>query len=154
EQPLIDAAFPATATTPDPDTALVTRILAGDADAFERLMREHNRRLFRVARSILRDDAEAEDALQEGYIRAHGALGGFRGESRLPPWLTRIAANQALERKRRRPPAGAADEETEALVEQGSGTLPETPETLAMRGELRRLIEASIDGLPETYRSV
>jgi RNA polymerase sigma-70 factor (ECF subfamily) len=154
EQPLIDPAFPAPAAASEPDTALVSRILAGDALAFERLMREHNRRLFRVARSILRDDAEAEDVLQEGYIRAHRALGGFRGESRLSTWLTRIVVNQALERRRSRPLAGAADADADSLVEQGSGSLPETPETLAMRGELRRLIEASIDGLPETHRSV
>jgi RNA polymerase sigma-70 factor (ECF subfamily) len=154
EQPMIDTAFPTAAGTPDPETALVGSILAGDARAFERLMRQHNRRLFRVARSILRDDAEAEDVLQEGYVRAYGALSGFRGESRLSTWLTRIIVNQALERKRHRSLASAGDEETEVLIEQGVDALPETPETLAMRGELRRLIEASVDRLPESYRSV
>lgn len=149
---MAETAFPTAAASPDPDAALVSSILAGDAHALERLMRQHNRRLFRVARSILRDDAEAEDVLQEGYVRAYGALAGFRGDSRLSTWLTRIVVNQALERKRHRQLPAADD--TEALVEQGGHDLPETPETLAMRGELRRLIEASVDGLPQSYRSV
>lgn len=147
---MIDTTHPA---LPESDAALVGHVLAGDAQAFERLMRQHNRRLFRVARAILRDDAEAEDALQEGYVRAYGALAGFRGESRLSTWLTRIIVNQALARKRRLP-ADAGEDELEALVECGGDALPETPETLAMRSELRRLIEASVDRLPETYRSV
>lgn len=139
---------------PVADAALVSRILAGDALAFERMMRQHNRRLFRVARSILRDDAEAEDAVQEGYIEAHRALAGFRGEAKLSTWLTRIIVNQALARRRRRNIPAATEEELETLAEGDGDAPPETPETLAMRGELRRLIEASIDGLPDAYRTV
>lgn len=135
------------------DAALAHSIAIGEAGAFERLMRQHNRRLFRVARSILRDDAEAEDALQEGYIKAHRAMAGFRGDARLSTWLTRIIVNQALERRRSRNGADAQAEGV-AVIETGVEGVPETPETLAMRNDLRRLIERSIDDLPEVYRSV
>lgn len=151
---MADTDFPAVAAESSLDSALARRIVAGDLRAFESLMRQHNRRLFRVARSILRDDAEAEDAVQEGYVRAYGALAGFRGDSRLSTWLTRIIVNQALERKRRRPLASEDEAELDSLVEQDGEAQPETPETLAMRSELRRLIEAAVDSLPEAYRSV
>lgn len=143
---------------PTPDRALVAGILSGDAQAFERLMRQHNRRLFRVARSILRDDGDAEDAVQDGYIHAYRSLAGFRGDSQLSTWLTRIVVNQALERKRRRHPATVAGDDIEsvadAAADDGRTAPAETPESLAMRSEMRRLIEASIDGLPDTYRTV
>src|SRR5688572_33177471 len=87
------------------DIDLVQRILSGDMRAMETLMRLHNRMLFRTARAILRDDAEAEDAVQDAYIQAYRKLGTFRGESKLSTWLVRIAANQALMRKRRAPKA-------------------------------------------------
>ncbi|AYH44811.1 RNA polymerase sigma factor [Azoarcus sp. DN11] len=139
--------------TPESDTALVQGILAGNVFAFERLMRQNNRRLFRVARSILRDDAEAEDAVQDGYIEAHRALAGFRGESQLSTWLTRIVVNQALARRRARRPE-ASDIALDTLVDEGSDDIIQTPETEAMRAELRRIIEASIDRLPEGHRTV
>ena len=98
------------------DHALVARIVAGDSAAFETVMRRHNGALFRTARAILRDDADAEDALQEAYLAAYRNLGAFRGDARLSTWLTRIVINQALMRARRRsagnapsprpPPAG------------------------------------------------
>lgn len=138
---------------PQSDVALVQSILQGDVQALERMMRQHNRRLFRVARGILRDDADAEDAVQEGYIQAHRALAGFRGEARLSTWLTRIIVNQALERRRRRTRAPSPSGDGSAPEPQDE-VLAETPESLALRGELRRLIEASIDGLPEAHRSV
>ena len=72
-----------------------------DPRAFERIMREHNRMLFRTARAILRDDAEAEDALQEAYVQAYHALASFRGEAKLSTWLARIVANEALQRLRK-----------------------------------------------------
>ncbi|NMG46279.1 RNA polymerase sigma factor, partial [Aromatoleum toluvorans] len=140
-------------STPESDTALVQGILAGNVFAFERLMRQNNRRLFRVARSILRDDAEAEDAVQDGYIEAHRALGGFRGESQLSTWLTRIVVNQALARRRARRPE-ASDTGLDTLVDEGTDDVIQTPETEAMRAELRRIIEASIDRLPEGHRTV
>lgn len=144
----------AAACTMVSDAALACSIVAGEPGAFERLMRQHNRRLFRVARSILRDDAEAEDALQEGYIKAHRAMAGFRGDARLSTWLTRIIVNQALESRRRRPVQAAEPAGGESVTESGFGSTPETPETLAMRNDLRRLIEHAVDDLPEHYRNV
>lgn len=135
------------------DTALVAGVLAGRTEAFERLMRLHNRQLFRVARSILRDDAEAEDAVQEGYLSAYGALAGFNGQSSLATWLTRIVANEALARLRRR--SRRADMSDDAAEpEQQPAPAAETPEALALRRELRRLIEASVDRLPDGCRAV
>jgi RNA polymerase sigma-70 factor (ECF subfamily) len=141
------------------DAELVASIRSGDARAMEALMRRHNRALYRTARAILRDDAEAEDAVQEAYIQAYRALGSFRGESRLSTWLVRIAANEALMRRRRRMRAaevipiaaagGGMDADREDATPDDTG-----PEGNALRGELRRLLEARIDALPEGYRAV
>src|SRR3954471_17062499 len=85
-----------------PDAELAARAARGDQGAFERIMRRHNRTLFRTARAILRDDGDAEDALQEAYLQAYGAMGQFRGDAKLSTWLARIAANQAAQRLRKR----------------------------------------------------
>ena len=84
------------------DVAMARRIAGGDRAELTRLMRKHNQRLFRTARSILKDDAEAEDAVQEGYLSAIGAMGEFRGGATLATWLVRIVANEALGRLRKR----------------------------------------------------
>jgi RNA polymerase sigma-70 factor (ECF subfamily) len=131
---------------------LARQVMGGDAKALEQLMRTHNRRLFRVARSILGNDAEAEDALQEGYIRAYRKMASFRGQASLSTWLTRIVVNQALEGRRRRRHAPEIDGDIEEIAD--TAEIGETPESLAMRSQLRSLIETSIDGLPETYRTV
>src|SRR5438067_3161873 len=80
---------------------LAARAARGDTAAFEAIMRRHNRALFRTARAILRDDAEAEDALQEAYLQAYRTIGGYRGEARLSTWLARVVANEALMRLRK-----------------------------------------------------
>src|SRR5512140_1333813 len=85
-----------------PDAEIVRRIALGDPEAFELLMRRYNRTLYRTARSILRDDAEAEDAVQEAYILAYRAMGAFRGDAKLSTWLIRIVANEAIARLRKR----------------------------------------------------
>src|SRR5215510_4882747 len=90
------------AQAPDSDDALVPRILAGEPALFEHIMRRHNQRLFRAARAILNDDAEAEDVMQEAYTRAFAHLGQFRGDAQLATWLTKIAVHEALARVRRR----------------------------------------------------
>ena len=86
------------------DAALVELARGRDEEAVRVLVRRHNRRLFRVARGVLRDDAEAEDVVQATYVRAFTRLDGFRGEASLVTWLTRIALNEALGRLRRRRP--------------------------------------------------
>lgn len=137
------------------DTELVERILAGDARAMEALMRRHNRVMYRTARAILRDDAEAEDAVQDAYIHAYRALDKFRGESKLSTWLVRIAANEALMRRRRNVrlaevvPIDGTAEEPEPEMQTPSG-----PERDTLRSQMRHLLEARIDALPDSYRAV
>jgi len=138
------------------DTELIAMILSGDMRALETLMRLHNRTLYRTARAILRDDAEAEDAVQEAYLQAYRALGTFRGESKLSTWLVRITANEALMRRRRNARAARLmpiDEAADAVERDGLSDAP-GPEGDAQRSEIRRLLEARIDALPDGYRSV
>lgn len=146
--------------TPDtPDIALVGRAAAGDEAAFEAIMRRHNRLLFRTARAILKSDQEAEDALQDAYLRAWGALGTFRDEARLSTWLVRIVANEALGRLRRKSaeivPLDAAMTSTEPDIQAALTDAPDDrPEPSAMRAQLRQLLESRIDLLPDAFRTV
>jgi RNA polymerase sigma-70 factor, ECF subfamily len=143
------------------DAALALRIAAHDDAAFTLLMRRHNQRLFRTARSILRDDTEAEDALQDAYLLAYRSIDQFRGDARLSTWLTRIVANEAIARSRKTSRRGEVMQlHADALsIFDGeeadvSMTNAESPERSAMRGELRALMEQSIDQLPEAFRTV
>lgn len=131
----------------------------GSADAFRAIMQRHNQRLFRTVRSVLKDEAEAEDALQEAYLQAFANLAAYRGEAELSTWLVRIALNVAFARLRSRRRATRLD----TAVEAGMGlvigfpfyrTAFADPESIAGRMEVRRLIEAAIDGLPEPFRLV
>ena len=142
-----------------PDGEVSRRIAAGDDVAFEALMRKHNRMLYRVARAILRDDAEAEDALQIAYLHAYQAIGSYRGESTLSTWLTRIVINESLmrARKRRREsrviPLESMAQPDVAMMENIESP-DELPESAAMRSQTRALIERRIDALPEPFRTV
>ncbi len=141
------------------DADLARRIAAGDEGALRRLMRRHNQSLFRAARSILRDEAEAEDAVQEGYLQAYRAMNTFRGDARLSTWLMRIVVNEALGRSRKTRRGAeviALDSGAQALAaEETMSDDPENqPERLAARAQTRRLIEAKIDALPDQYRAV
>ena len=143
------------------DTELVALVRGGDGSAFREIMRRYNQRLYRVARGIVRDEAEAEDVLQEAYVRAFAALGEFRGDSGLPTWLTRIVMNEAFGRMRRRRPTEAL-EAIDRAIEQGDTRVimfpgvqaSPSPEVAAARAEVRRLLEAAIDELPESFRLV
>lgn len=150
---------PTPITRATPDAELAQRAAAGDAPAFEHIMRRHNRLLFRTARSILRSDADTEDALQEAYLRAWHALKSFRAEARLSTWLVRIVVNEALGRLRRRSavviPLDTTLDDPVLDAEDGMHDDPDRqPERIAMRAEMRRLMEARIDRLPEAFRSV
>ncbi|PVE23598.1 RNA polymerase sigma factor [Microvirga sp. KLBC 81] len=143
------------------DRALVERARKRDGTAVRLIMQRHNRRLYRVARSVLHDDAEAEDVVQETYVRAFTHLDGFRGESQLSTWLTRIALNEALGRlRRRRLTVGLKD--IDAIKDQGETCviyLPTArqdsdPEAAATRAEVRRLLERAVDQLPDPFRMV
>jgi len=139
------------------DTELIVRTRAGDMRALEALMRRHNRTLYRTARAILRDDAEAEDAVQEAYLQAYKALGTFRGESKLSTWLVRITANEALMRRRKNArTAVVVPMDTATASEQWEDPMSDEPgpEQGALRGEMRRLLESRIDALPDGYRAV
>lgn len=155
------SAFAKTALNDLPDIDIARRIAAGDSDALVVLMRRYNQRLYRTARSILRDDAEAEDAVQEAYLLAYQAMGGFRGDAKLSTWLVRIVANEAIGRARKRSRRAEVFElngQTEPNCEAAEVTMndasPELPERAALRAETRRLIEAKIDLLPEAFRAV
>src|SRR5688572_19207978 len=140
------------------DTELIEAVREGDLRALETLMRRHNRTLYRTARAILGDDAEAEDAVQEAYLRAYRGLASFRGEAKLSTWLVRIVANEALMRRRRRARTAAVVplDATAASTEEWNSLMSDRPgpEQDASRAEMRRMIEARIDGLPDSYRAV
>ena len=144
-----------------PDAALVARTAAGDHAAFEALMRRHNGRLFRAARAILKDDAEAEDAVQEAYLDAYRHMPEFRGESQVGTWLVRIAVNHALMRlrKQKRDSVVVSFDQQEAgdsgdIVDYLADERNEAPTTTIQRGEIRQLLERRIDELPMSYRTV
>jgi RNA polymerase sigma-70 factor (ECF subfamily) len=130
-----------------------------DSAEFETLMRRHNRMLFRTARAILHDDAEAEDALQDAYVKAYGSMGTFRGDAKVSTWLARIVANEALQRLRKSKRrdtivplrTGGNQEELNEIPE---GNMSKGPEHAAGRAEMRRLLEKRIDALPDAYRPV
>ena len=143
------------------DAILVERITAGDQGAFEALMRRYNGKLFRVARAIVRDDADAEDVLQDAYIEAYRHIHDFRGASHVGTWLTRIVINQALMRLRkekrrsvivpfREPGRGDAERPEAEVADQTS----ESPSGRVLRGEIRRILERRIDELPLSFRTV
>lgn len=142
--------------SPEDDTALVRRIVAGDQAAFELLMRRYNRRLYRIARAALRNSTEAEDALQEAYLLAYQSLHQFRGDAALSTWLSRLVLNECLGRLRRFNrrqnvvPIVNAPTELDAVADRES-TLPEH---IADRARFRALVEAKLDELPQDFRIV
>jgi len=143
------------------DAELARRIARHDEVAFETLMRRYNGRLFRVARAILGNDAEAEDALQEAYLAAYRHIAEFRGGAKLSTWLTRIVINEALGRLRRQKRDGTVvpfvHHDRDEQCEQGAvvtDQLTESPENATLRAEVRRLLERKIDELPLVFRTV
>jgi RNA polymerase sigma-70 factor (ECF subfamily) len=140
------------------DAELVRRAVAGEGSAFRAIMQRYNQRLYRIARSILRNDAEAEDAVQEGYLRAFTHLDGFRGESSLSTWLSRIIMNEALGRLRARRPTVELTAETQESAAQiipfPNASASDDPEKTMAQRELLRLVEQATNALPEDFRIV
>ena len=141
------------------DAYLAARAAGGDQSAFESIMRRHNRLLFRISRSILKSDADAEDALQDAYLSAWCGMSGFRAEAKLSTWLARIVINESLKRLRRRsaqviPLEGSVDLDDEEMEPTMEDDPDRQPERQAMRAEVRLLIEAHIDTLPDAFRTV
>jgi RNA polymerase sigma-70 factor (ECF subfamily) len=136
------------------DIALAARVAAGDGAAFELVMRRYNRRLFRIARSVLRDDPDAEDALQEVYLTAYRAMGGFRGDASLATWLSRLVLNHCIARRRK---LLRRDNIVPIVADEAIDDLEgdtEQPDRALVRAELRALIERKVDELPELFRTV
>lgn len=146
------------ATAGADELSLTQRIARGDRAAFEVLMRRYNRRLYRLARAVLRDDAEAKDALQDAYFCAYRSIGQFRGEAALATWLSRLVLNECGARRRRSQrreniiPIVSADPGTELLTRvPDSG---ETPDRCTARAQMRDVLERKVSELPETLRLV
>jgi RNA polymerase sigma-70 factor (ECF subfamily) len=142
-----------------PEADLVAKAKAGDREAFRAIMTRCNQRLFRIARAVVRDEAEAEDVLQEAYVRAFAAIAGFRGEAGIATWLTRIVLNEAHGRLRRRRTMVELDEletaQTGAQVLDFPGMArSDDPEADAARAQIRRILERAVDALPEPFRLV
>src|SRR5664279_697580 len=136
------------------DEEVVTRVLAGDAALFEILMRRHNQRIYRIVRGILRDDAEAEDVMQDAYVRAYQHLAQFEGRSTFVTWLSRIAMHEAFARSRRLSRQVSLDSEPEWSAMSPQTSSSRSPEANAANNELRASLEAAILSLPQRYRSV
>jgi RNA polymerase sigma-70 factor (ECF subfamily) len=136
--------------------ASIETVRPGDRVAFEQLMRQYNRRLYRLARAALRDDAEAEDALQDAYLAAYRSIDRFRGESALSTWLSRLVLNECFARLRRSArrqkviPMVSPTQEMDAVPEQDAAG----PDRVLARAQIRSLLERKLDDLPEAFRLV
>jgi RNA polymerase sigma-70 factor (ECF subfamily) len=142
------------------DNALAARVQRGDREAFRHIIKRCNQRLFRAARAVVGSDAEAEDVVQEAYVDAYAKLGGFRGESALLTWLTRIVLNEAYGRLRQRHANVDVGQIDAAQLEPGnviafpSNPSNSDPAAALARDQVRRLLEQAIDALPEPFRVV
>ena len=138
------------------DEEVVRRVLEGETALFEVIMRRYNQRLYRVSRVVLRDDSEAEDVMQDAYVRAYEHLDQFEGRAAFSTWLTRIALHEALARKRRRKPI----QELDAMQEMKGDSMPilksskPDPEAETAQAQVRQLLEGAIQSLPEPYRVI
>ena len=146
-------------TAAQADLDLVVKARGRDPDAFRTIMKRNNLRLYRLARSVVRNDAEAEDIVQEAYLQAFAHLDRFRGEARLATWLSRITINEALARLRRqrrrqavhRLAASAPDAQ---IIPFPQNTLGDDPERSMAQRQILRLVEQATDNLPAAFRVV
>jgi RNA polymerase sigma-70 factor (ECF subfamily) len=136
----------------DPDFEIVVRIRNGETDAFEELVRKHGRRVYRSLLGITGSAVEAEDALQDAFLKAFQHLSDFEGRSRFSTWLVRIAINTGLQRVRSRKEFDSLDEEKEEFRPRNIQAWTDTPEEFYSREELRRLVEKEVMKLPVKYR--
>lgn len=134
--------------------ALVRRALAREADAFRLIIKTHNQRLYRIARGVVRNDAEAEDIVQEAYVRAFASLAAFRGDASLSTWLSRIVINEALGRLRKRKRTVAMPENPDAQIIPFPLNASDDPERTMAQRQILALVERATDSLPDVYRSV
>ncbi len=145
--------------TGDDDLLLIERVLAGERRAFEPLVRRHERRVYRVTLAILGNVEDAEEAMQDAFVKAFRHLGQFRRESRFTTWLTRIAVNEALQKRQARKDFVSLDDSRDVPEQVEKQFTPQRyeewradPEKLYGKHELRRIIETAIQSLPAIYR--
>ena len=136
------------------DMALVGRALAREAGAFRSIIKMHNQRLYRIARGVVRNDAEAEDIVQEAYMRAFASLDAFRGDASLGTWLSRIVINEALGRLRKKKRLAAMPENPEAQIIRFPLNPSDDPERTMAQRQILGLVERATDSLPDVYRTV
>jgi RNA polymerase sigma-70 factor (ECF subfamily) len=136
------------------DEQIVERVLAGEPLLFEIIMRRYNQRLYRAARAILGDEAEAEDVMQEAYVRAYEHLAQFGGRARFSTWLTKIAVHEALARARRRRRFESMDAGSDAEEFLAEPAHAPDPERSASDREIHRIVEDAVEALPESFRAV
>jgi RNA polymerase sigma-70 factor (ECF subfamily) len=132
------------------DQEVVNRVRAGDTYLFEIIMRRYNQRIFRVIRAILRDDHEAEEVMQEAYVRAFEHLGQFEGRSKFSTWLTKIAVYEAYARTRSRERLSDSETYWEDLI----AATDRSPEQRTFDSEMRSLLENAVDSLSDEHRAV
>ncbi|AZO08552.1 MULTISPECIES: RNA polymerase sigma factor [unclassified Mesorhizobium] len=136
------------------DMVLVRRALAREADAFRLIIKMHNQRLYRIARGVVRNNAEAEDIVQEAYLRAFASLDSFRGDASLSTWLSRITINEALGRLRKRKVTVPMPENPEAQIIRFPLNPGDDPERTMAQRQILGLVERATDSLPDVYRTV
>ncbi|MER9255241.1 RNA polymerase sigma factor [Mesorhizobium sp. M0598] len=136
------------------DMQLVGRALARDGDAFRTIIKTHNQRLYRIARGVVRNDSEAEDIVQEAYVRAFAHLEAFRGDASLATWLSRIVINEALGRLRKRRRMVAMPENPQAEIIRFPLNPSDDPERTMAQRQILELVERATDSLPDVYRMV
>ena len=147
---------PVPSQDPLSDEEVVARVLGGETNLFEIVMRRYNQRLYRVARAILRNDSEVEDVMQDAYVRAYEHLGQFAGRAKFSTWLTRIAVHEALMRRRR----GNRYQELQPMSEREKDPMEAfpsmalNPEQQASTSQIRGLLEEAVEQLPDAYRAV
>ena len=143
--------------TGDPDVVLIDRTLAGDDQAFETLVKQHESRVYRTALGIVGKPEDAEEALQDTFMKAYQHLKEFRRDSRFTTWLTRIAINAALNKLRGQRETTSLDDEGELNAEfmpQHCEPWQENPERSYAKEEIRRIVQEAIQSLPAEYRAV
>jgi RNA polymerase sigma-70 factor (ECF subfamily) len=140
------------------DATLVARMRGGDRLAFAGMMRRYNRRLYRLARATLRDEADAQDALQEAYLQAYRAIGQFRGEAALSTWLSRLVLNECLGRRRRSDRRDGVvrivSSDTDSHIDTVAADQTDLPDHAAGRAQMLGILESKLDELPEEFRTV
>ncbi len=137
------------------DEEVVHRVLAGETALYEVLMRRYNTRLYRVARAILKNDGEAEDVMQDAYVRAFQHLGQFAGRAKFSTWLTRIAVHEALARQHKAKRFEDWDAMNESKQDKITpAPLRSSPESQTAAAEMSKILEQAIEDLPEQYRAV